>query len=189
MFIRTKRLFLRPPFPEDWRGILSGINDAGVVRMLARAPWPYTAADAQAFCNRLRDPFELEFAITLPGVHGAPLIGMIGLNAALDVPEVGYWIARGHRRQGFAAEALGGVLDIARMLGAARVAAGHFVDNPASGGVLRKAGFAETGEVRATNALGRGGQLVLERRFVRDMVDGDDDGGMPVADHAKRQAA
>ena len=189
MFTRTERLFLRPPFPEDWREVYSGINDAGVVRMLARAPWPYGPQDAQAFCSEIRDPLDLHFAITLPGVHGAPLIGMIALNAALDVPEVGYWIARGYRRRGYAAEALAGVLDIARMVGVGRVGAGHFVDNPASGAVLRKAGFAETGEVRATNALGRGGQLVLARRYARELVEANGNDGMRVADRAKRQAA
>lgn len=189
MFARTERLFLRPPFPEDWREVYRGINDAGVVRMLARAPWPYAPADAQAFCNVKRDPLELEFAVTLPGVHGAPVIGMIGLNCTLDVPEVGYWISRGFRRQGYATEALRAVVETARMLGVRRVQAGHFVDNPASGGVLRKAGFAETGEVRATNALGRGGQLVLERRYARDLVEAESVAGKSATDLAKRQAA
>lgn len=170
MFTRTQRLFLRPPFPEDWREVYSGINDAGVVRMLARAPWPYAPEDAQAFCNTVRDPFELRFVIALPGVEGAPLIGQIGLDCTADEPEVGYWIARGHRGQGYATEALRGVLDIAAALGVARVQAGHYLDNPASGAVLKKAGFAETGEVRPTYALGRGGQLVLARRYALDLA-------------------
>jgi RimJ/RimL family protein N-acetyltransferase len=183
MFTRTERLFLRPPFPEDWRELYRGINDAGVVRMLARAPWPYAPEDAQAFCNVSRDPLDLTFAITLPGVDGAPVIGMIGLDCTADQPEVGYWIARGYRRQGYATEALRGVLDTARMLGVNRVLAGHYLDNPASGCVLRKAGFAETGEVRPTYALGRGGQLVLARRFALDLA-----GGEPAvqADMARR---
>lgn len=50
-----------------------------------------------------------------------------------------------------------------------RVEAGHYLDNPASGAVLRKAGFVETGEVRPTHALGRGGQLVLARRYSVDL--------------------
>ncbi len=170
MFTRTARLLLRPPFPEDWREVYSGINDAGVVRMLARAPWPYAPEDAQAFCNAQRDPYDLRFVIALPGVDGAPLIGQIGLDCTQDQPEVGYWIARGHRGQGYATEALHGVLDVARMLGVRRVQAGHYLDNPASGAVLRKAGFAETGEVRPTYALGRGGQLVLARRFALDLA-------------------
>ncbi|MFC3098800.1 GNAT family N-acetyltransferase [Alteraurantiacibacter palmitatis] len=169
MFHRTQRLFLRPPFPEDWRALYSGINDAGVVRMLARAPWPYTESDAKAFCSDAPDPLDLRFLITKPGGDGAAVIGGIGLNGAAEVPEIGYWIARGHRGKGYATEALRGVLDIARMLGVRRVAAGHYIDNPASGAVLVKAGFTETGELRPTHALGRGGQLVLSRRYALDL--------------------
>lgn len=171
MFHRTQRLFLRPPFPEDWRAVHSAINDAGVVRMLARAPWPYRESDAQAFCSSARDPFDLHFLVTRPGADGAPVIGAISLDCTQEVPEVGYWIARGQRGRGYATEALRGVLDIARMLGVCRVGAGHYIDNPASGAVLRKAGFAETGEVRPTHALGRDGQLVLARRYAINLCD------------------
>ena len=40
MFIRSKRLFLRPGWPEDWTELYTAINDEGVVRNLASAPWP-----------------------------------------------------------------------------------------------------------------------------------------------------
>ncbi len=178
MFMRTERLFLRPPFPEDWREVYRGINDAGVVRMLARAPWPYMPEDAQDYCAATRDPLDVRLAIALPGADGAPLIGQIGLDCSADVPEVGYWIARGYRGHGFATEALQGVLRMARALGVRRVEAGHYIDNPASGAVLRKAGFAETGEVRPTYALGRGGQLVLARRYAVELMGGDAEGDM-----------
>ena len=177
MFIRTKRLFLRPPFAEDWREIYRGINDAGVVRMLARAPWPYRPEHAQQFCNQAFDPRDIRMAITLPGVEGAPIIGMIGMDCAEDEPEIGYWIARGYRSKGFASEALGAMISIARMLGVRRLQAGHYLDNPASGAVLKKAGFAETGEARPTHALGRGGQLVLARRYRLELVEGPDGSG------------
>ncbi|TIX50555.1 GNAT family N-acetyltransferase [Alteraurantiacibacter aquimixticola] len=169
MFMRTERLFLRPSFPEDWREIYRGINDAGVVRMLASAPWPYREEDAQAFCSARRDPLDVRLGIALPGADGAPLIGQIGMDATADVPEVGYWIARGYRGKGYAAEALRGLVDIARMLGVKRLQAGHYLDNPASGGVLRKVGFRATGEVTPTHALGRGGQMVLGRRYALDL--------------------
>ena len=186
MFHRTQRLFLRPPFPEDWTAVYRGINDAGVVRMLARAPWPYTPADAQAFCSTPRDPLDLLLVITLPGVEGATVIGAIGLDCSEEVPDVGYWIARGHRGKGYATEALAGVLDMARALGVKQVTAGHYLDNPASGAVLRKAGFAETGEIRPTHALGRGGQLVLARRYALDLVpDADPTGPRVSGDECK----
>ena len=180
MFLRTARLFLRPPCPEDWREVYRGINDAGVVRMLARAPWPYREDDARAYCASVPEPHNVRMAIALPGVKGAPLIGQVGVDCTQDLPEVGYWIARGHHGKGYATEAVRGVLQLARMLGARRVGAGHYVDNPASGAVLKKVGFVETGEIRPTHALGRGGEMVLARRYVLDLDDAEDE----VADDA-----
>jgi RimJ/RimL family protein N-acetyltransferase len=176
MFIRTERLFLRPVFAEDWRAVLAGITGpadgaaAGdeTVRMLASAPWPYGEAEARAFCALADDPRWPRFAITLPAEAGA-LAGMIGLEDGADGPELGYWIARGQQRRGIAPEAVGAVLEVAAMLGHACVHAGHFLDNPASGKVLARAGFVETGEVRPMASAGRGGALVLARRFVRKL--------------------
>ncbi len=189
MFMRTDRLFLRPPFPEDWREVYRGINDAGVVRMLARAPWPYREEDARQFCALPRDPLDIRLAIALPGLNGAPLIGQIGMDCHQDTPEVGYWIARGHRGQGYAAEALSGLLQIARMLGVKRVQAGHYIDNPASGAVLRKLGFRETGEIRPTHAIGRGGQMVLARRYALELDGQDTEAEVQVPSAAHRKPA
>lgn len=166
MFIRTERLFLRPTFPEDWRAIYRGIADEGTVRMLARAPWPYTEDNAREYCNRVRGPEHMGFAIVLPGAPDAPLIGQIGLEPQGKVAmEVGYWIARDHRGHGYAREALEGVLGTARALGIGRVEAGHFIDNPASGTVLRKCGFEPTGKIELTVSAGRGGEAVPARRY------------------------
>lgn len=172
MFMRTPRLFLRPPFPEDWRPIFAAMNDESLVRMLAKAPWPYREDDARNFCNAPREERDLRLAITVPELPGAPLIGMVGMDCSETVPELGYWIARGHRGRGYASEAVGGILAMARALGVRRVTAGHYLDNPASGAVLRKCGFAPTGEIEPTHALGRGGEMVLARRYALDLADG-----------------
>lgn len=55
MFIRSERLFLRPGWPEDWAELLALIDDESVVRNLARAPWPYSPADARAFASQAAD--------------------------------------------------------------------------------------------------------------------------------------
>lgn len=173
MFIRTERLFLRPVFPEDWRAIHHGMSDGSVPRMLASAPWPFTAADAIEYCARAarRGPFS--FSITLPGKAGAPVIGQLGMEPAADrggnALELGYWIARDWRGRGYASEAVAGCLETARALGARRIVAGHFLDNPASGRVLDRAGFARTGELAPTPCLARGGMAVLARRYLLDL--------------------
>ena len=171
MFYRSERLFLRPAFPEDSRAIFEGICDAGVVQMLASAPWPYGLADAEDFVGRWNDGSETRFLVTLPN-KGGKVIGCIGFGSpeGRDAPEFGYWIARSHWGHGYATEAGRAVSEIARSLGHRRLDAGHYIDNPASGRVLRKIGFRPTGEVRPTACKARGGAIVLARRYALDLA-------------------
>ena len=157
MFIRSERLFLRPGWPEDWSELLTAINDPGVVRNLATAPWPYTMADAMEFAAREQEKLLPHFFVTLPAAQGARLIGSIGLGRDGGEVELGYWIAREWWGQGYATEAVRAVLRLAAALGHSRLVAGHFADNPASGRVLAKAGFMPTGERRMRFSAGRGG--------------------------------
>jgi hypothetical protein len=66
MFIRSKRLFLRPGWPEDWTELFPAINEEKVVRDLATAPWPYAMEDAMAFARRPQERLLPHFLVTLP---------------------------------------------------------------------------------------------------------------------------
>lgn len=157
MFIRSERLFLRPAWPEDWAELHGAIDDAAVVRNLARAPWPYRPEDARSFVSREPVKRYPDFLVTLPGADGARIIGCAGIAACESgATELGYWIAREHWGKGYATEAGRAVLSVARALGHDRIEASHFLDNPASGRVLRKLGFAPTGEHRPRRSEGRG---------------------------------
>ena len=175
MFIRSARLFLRPAFPEDSRELYEAICDAGVVSMMATAPWPYRLADAEEFCARPVDPKVPGFVMTLPSAKGAPIIGGIGFRREGDGLELGYGVARDHWGRGYATEAGRAALEVARALGHRRIDAGHYLDNPASGRVLRKLGFRDTGEVRPTFCRARGGELVLARRYVLEFAEAEAD--------------
>lgn len=183
MFIRSKRLFLRPGWPEDWTELYTAINDEGVVRNLASAPWPYTMEDAMAFARRPQERMLPHFFVTLPSGSGAKLIGSVGLGAHDGEIELGYWIARSHWGQGYATEAASAVLQLAEVLGHRRVAAGHFADNPASGRVLVKSGFKRTGGQSLRYSLGRGGEMASIGYVVQLGVacECDDDGYMRAA--------
>lgn len=165
MFHRTKRLLLRPAWPEDWGAILRVVCDEGIVRNLARAPWPYGPAEARAFAAQPQNPRLPHFLVTVPGTG---VIGSAGLGEHEGAPEVGYWIAREHWGRGYATEAGHAVLQIARMLGHRKLSAGHFVDNPASGAVLRKLGFVPTGAVRPRASRARG-EDVLSVKYELDL--------------------
>lgn len=170
MFHRSQRLLLRPIWPEDWQSVLSGIADEGVVRNLASAPWPYVEADARAFTKLPIEPKYPRFLIT--HARDAALVGCIGIDPVesdAQAVELGYWIARDRWGQGYATEAGRSVLQIASILGHARVVAGHFLDNPASGRVLEKLGFEPTGELRKRHSCARG-EEVLMREFALDLA-------------------
>jgi len=157
--IETERLILRPPRISDAERIAELIADYDIVKMLARAPWPYTVQDARAFVSRVGD---LDPAFDRPLTiehreHG--VIGSTGFHTTAEslFPEVGYWIARDHWGQGYATEATTAALGWARdVWGKRAVASGHFADNAASARVLDKAGFLYTGDVVARESLARG---------------------------------
>ena len=156
MFHVTERLLLRPVWPEDAQALFAGIADQGVVRNLARAPWPYSLDHARQFVTLPSDDRYPRFLITRPDATGSSLIGCIGLDQCADGVELGYWIARQHWNRGYATEAGRGAIAIARLLGHTRMTAGHFTDNPASSRVLRKLGFQPAGETIMRHSCGRG---------------------------------
>jgi len=179
MFIRSERLFLRPVWPEDWDELYPLIADEDIARNLARVPWPYTEQDAREFCARGQDPKLPGFTVTLPGAHGSRIVGQCGLGEHDGQIELGYWIAPEHWGKGYASEVARAVLCVAKVLGYSRIHAGHFVDNPASGRVLRKAGFLPTGRSRMRFSLGRGCEVAsVEYAVDLDcLCGGDKDGG------------
>ncbi len=177
MFHRSERLLLRPPWPEDWQQVLGGIADEGVVRNLARAPWPYEPRHARDFVRKPIDPRHPRFLVARADT--GQVIGCTGIDQYEDEVELGYWIARAHWGRGYATEAARAVLDIARMLGHRRIVASHFLDNPASGRVLRKLGFVPTGAVRERHSCGRG-EAAPAAEYALDL-EADEDVGMRAA--------
>lgn len=137
--------------------ILWGIGDERIVRNLAKAPWPYLPDHAREFARQGQDSRYPSFLLTLPAEQGSRLIGCAGLGAMPDGgAELGYWIARPHWGRGYATEGARGVLEVARLLGHRRIEGGHYLDNPASGKVLRKLGFQPTRQVKPRDCLARG---------------------------------
>ena len=160
MFARTPRLLLRPGFPEDAPALATAIADEAIVRNLATAPWPYRMRDAEAFLARARDPV-LPSLLIFERTAGAPqLVGSCGLGRRPSgAVELGYWIATPFWGRGFATEACGALVDIARTLALACLEGSHFIDNPASARVLEKLGFEPLGIVAPRLSCARGAEV------------------------------
>ncbi|AQR75596.1 GNAT family N-acetyltransferase [Sphingomonas sp. LM7] len=160
---------LRPAWREDAPELARAIGHESVVRNLARAPWPYTDEAAESFAASFEDPAELKLLMFEHQGGAVRLIGCIGIGPFQDEPhDLGYWLTPDAWGRGYATEAGAAVLRTARAMGIRRVAAGHYLDNPASGRVLRKLGFRPTGRVEPVYSRGRG-EAVPSARFEIDL--------------------
>lgn len=160
----TDRLHLRPGRREDAPALLSAIADEDIVRNLASAPWPYELADAERLASHpfnVKEPRLFIFR-EVPGT--AELIGVAGLDQMpTGEVELGYWIAKAHWNHGYASEVGRRMIEIARTeLALSRLVAGYFIDNPASGRVLRKLGFVPQSEVVDRHSRARGGTAACQ---------------------------
>ena len=145
--LTTGRLYLRRPNDGDVAAIMNIAGDREIARRLARVPHPYGAADARYFLEQVV-PVEWVWAMTPKGSD--TLIGVVGLTpgSGEHTAELGYWLSPDHWRRGFATEAAGAAVSFGfGMLGLPYLTSGYFADNPASGRVLEKLGFIETGRV------------------------------------------
>jgi RimJ/RimL family protein N-acetyltransferase len=162
MFARTERLFLRPAWPEDEAALFAAIGREEVVRNLGSAPWPFTREDARERIGKsLATPAGSGDCLIFLRTAGAPiLVGGIGFGRwsdRHDVPELGYWITPAHQGKGIASEAARAALEVAFLAWSLpMLAAGHWIDNPASGRVLERLGFEPTGEVLPYPCRARG---------------------------------
>ena len=167
MFARTKRLTLRPGWPEDAAALAAAIAHEEVVMRLSRVPWPYTLADATDWLVRPRSGADILFLIFDHPTGTEPrLVGAAGLHPEDGEIELGYWYTPAAWGRGYATEAGRAVIDAARhALGLGRLASRYHVDNPASGHVLRKLGFMPTGETRhvVSRAQGREVETAMMR--------------------------
>jgi RimJ/RimL family protein N-acetyltransferase len=165
--LETERLLLRTPRASDAPRMARFLNDPGVGRNLAMTPLPYLENAAEGWIMTLaaRASLGQDFVYAVE-LAGEGLIGCVGAHArGGEGVEVGYWYGRPYWGRGFASEALSRLVCEAHAL--APLNAGHFVDNPASGRVLEKAGFAYTGEVKPLFSMARGTSAPCKRmRYV-----------------------
>lgn len=177
MFARTERLLLRPGWIEDAEALYHAIADADIVRNLARAPWPYTIADARDFAATAQSASHPHFFLFRRTGGNPQLVGCAGLAPCGDEAEIGYWIARPCWGLGYASEAVRAVVAIARAIGHRQLIAQSFNDNPASARVLQKTGFRSNGQTEMCHSRGRG--VAVPAAVYRRSLTGDDCLGDP----------
>jgi RimJ/RimL family protein N-acetyltransferase len=159
--LSTERLLLRGVVNADAERVAVLAGDIGVAAMTASIPHPYGPLDAESWVARRQAAdwdSEPHFVIEH---HHFGLVGALGFRpGARGRPEIGYWLGRPFWNRGYATEAVRAALDWARREWRKKlVVAGHFIDNPASGQVLVKAGFLYTGDVELRWSQARNGPV------------------------------
>ena len=168
--IETPRTLLRLPELEDAPAISRYCGDYDVAKNTARIPHPYPSLAAEMWILLTRAGWKPQGNQSLSIEHDGQVIGGGGVfRRTPDAEwEIGYWIGRPWWGQGFATEIGRALVELGRTtLGADRLIAGHYDDNPASGRVLEKLGFRYTGKSEPLFAMARMGRatsldMVLE---------------------------
>jgi len=141
--IRTERLLLRQPVARDATAFTRHCNDIDVTWMTARWPASFTEDFARA---RLMKSASWNGAtdVLLSILFQGECIGLIGLHADEEGRgKLGYMIGMSVSGKGLMTEAVKAVCGYGfAVMGLKAITADHYLDNPASGRVLQKAGFA-----------------------------------------------
>ena len=152
MILQTERIQLRPWREDDAESLFKYASDPEVG---PRAGWP-PHKNVEESLEVIRKFFLNDHTWAVVLKETGELIGCVGyLPASLsnlkideDQCEVGYWIARPYWSKGICTEALQLVIGHCFNEKSSTVLWGdYFLDNPASGRVMEKCGFVDTGEV------------------------------------------
>jgi ribosomal-protein-alanine N-acetyltransferase len=162
--IETTRLVLRPPRLSDVDDLVAEANNWKVLEPTASLPYPYEAEHGRAFVGKSERASQHPYVIA--DKASDRLRGVIGLYFHPDQPtELGYWLGERHWGQGFAPEAVRGILDATTALGLTPIRARVLAANAGSIRVLEKTGFVVIEETLSVVERHRGKPLlVLEWR-------------------------
>lgn len=158
--IRTERLILRKPRPDDLKAVVDACQDPDIPRFIPFVPAPYGDDEGRAFLDAVEREWsasdERTFAIC--GEDGV-LIGAVTVRLR-EGGTVGYWLRSSARGQGMMTEAVRAVVRWAREeYGIERLFLWTHPDNLASQAVAERAGFVRVGVAQHTPRFRDGTKL------------------------------
>ncbi|WP_296628585.1 GNAT family N-acetyltransferase [uncultured Negativibacillus sp.] len=158
--LTTERLTLRPFTPNDAQAMFDNwASDPEVTRFLM---WPThlsvdtTRTILESWLPLYQDSNYYHWVITLDAIP-IGTVGLFILNEKAGVGDLGYCLGKRWWKQGIMSETLQAVIDFAfGTVGFNRIQAYHSLDNPGSGGVMRKCGMSYEGRMRQKYLSTRG---------------------------------
>lgn len=159
--METKRLRFRPWRESDAASLFKYASDPDIG---SRAGWPPHQSIEESlrvirevFSNGHTWALELKETGEPVGCMGYYAYGESNIEIGPEDAELGYWIAKTYWNQGLCTEALRAMIDWCfNKKGFLTLWSDYFVDNPASGRVMEKCGFRETGDINWCSHLYRG---------------------------------
>lgn len=149
--METDRILLRPWHETDAENLFKYASDPDVG---PRAGWPPHKSVEESL-NVIKNFFSNEDTWAIELKETSEIIGCIGflrasvsnLKIAENECEIGYWVAKPYWGKGICTEALRLVIDYCfNMKSFTTICGDYFPENPASGKVMEKCGFIDTGE-------------------------------------------
>lgn len=156
--MQTERLLLRPWKESDAEALYKYASDPTVG---PQAGWPPHQSVEESL-QIIRTVFNSDhiWAIELKetgepiGCMGYYTCGESNIEIGENDAEAGYWIAKPYWNQGICTEALQCMIDYCfRVKGFQILWSDFFIDNPASGRVMQKCGFHDTGKINYCSHL------------------------------------
>ena len=160
--METERLILRPWRDSDAEALYKYASDPDVG---PRAGWP-PHQSVQDSLEVIRTFFNNDHTWALELKETGEPIGCIGyytygesnIRIGENDAELGYWIAKPYWNKGLCTEAALYMVDYClKVKGFKNLWCDYFIDNPASGRVIEKCGFKDTGEINWLSKLYRAG--------------------------------
>lgn len=154
MLIETRRLVLRDYAPGDWQAVLAYQRDPRYLRFY---PWTDRSEQevrefVQMFLDQQAERPRRRFQLAITLTHSGELIGSCGIRRKAEnewEADVGYELAPGHWRQGYATEAARAVVAFGfEELRLHRVSSWCIAENLASAHVLERVGLRQEGRLR-----------------------------------------
>ena len=152
--LETERLILRQFTLNDAEAMYRNwANDPEVTRFMTWPPYENaegTRKKLQQWVEEYKDPSNYTWAI-VPKDLGEPIgsISVVAVVEERDIVSIGYCIGRKWWHQGITSEAFEAVIRFMfDEVGVNRLEARHNVDNPNSGGVMKKCGLTYEGTLR-----------------------------------------
>lgn len=155
--LTTPRLRLRRLTLNDLDAHVALTGDREIPKNASRIPFPYTREAAVELITTKLNAWDRGEEFAFAGFSDDTLAGHAGVRLLPSGWSLGYDVHRDFRGKGYATELAFAVCSFAfSQLDAEEIHAGHYVDNPSSGSVLKKLGFQETGKRVSVFSKGRG---------------------------------